>query len=508
MSRSLALALLAVALSAATGLVSCGGDSPASTPPASPATMAASILAGNGQDATVGTPVLASPSVRVLNAQGTPVAGIVVSFVVTEGGGSVLGFQQVTGTDGIAAVGTWSVGGAPGVNRLAARIAGLPDLAFVANGLPPSTAIPTLQREVLVTGLQAPWDFSVLPDGAILYTERARGLSVRRADGTVQSLFSPPDLVSEGQSGMNGLAIDPNFAVNRTLFVYMASTLGGAKNNRVVRLVVNPTYTAVSDRTDIVTGISYKSVPAPGAPAGAGSHNGGRLRFGPDGYLFVTSGDTHHPTVPQSAVLLGGKVLRIDRNGAAATGNNAPAGFDPRIYAYGLRNPQGIAFRPSNGRVFISEHGPNHSDEVTLLIPSGNGGWDPVCLDGISYCGYGSNQLNGTPTPMTDIEKFPTALRPAWHNTGRSQGMGACEFLLGPKWKAWDGALMVSIMNGKPSRVEVLTFDAAGAVTSNATALEVFDTRIRALNRAPDGSLYVSTSEMPGGDEIWRISPG
>jgi glucose/arabinose dehydrogenase len=413
----------------------------------------------------------------------------------------------LTGADGIAAVRDWTLGNSPGLNQLAARIAGVPDLVFTANGLAVTSLLPTLQREVLVTGLQVPWDFAILPDGAILFTERARGLSVRRADGSVQSLFSPPDLISEGQSGMNGLAIDPNFATNRTMFVYMASTLGGVKHNRVVRLIVNPGYTAISDRTDIVTGISYKATPAPGAPPEAGSHNGGRMRFGPDGYLYVTTGDTHHPMVPQSGVQLGGKVLRIDRNGSAAAGNNPPAGFDTRIYVYGLRNPQGLAFRPGTGRPFISEHGPNHSDEVTQLSAGGNGGWDPVCLDGVSYCGYGSNQVNGSLTPMTDTGKFATALLPAWANDGRSQGMGASEFLRGPKWKAWDGALAVSIMNGKPSRVEILTLDAGGTATSNTPVLDSFDTRIRALNRAADGSLYVSTSEKPGGDEIWRISP-
>ena len=89
--------------------------------------------------------------------------------------------------------------------------------------------------------------------------------------------------------------------------------------------------------------------------------------IGPDGLLYITTGDNHNYLVPQSPTLLGGKVLRVTTSGAAAPGNNAPAGFDARIFTYGHRNPQGIAFRPGTGEPFTSEHGPNHSDEVTKL---------------------------------------------------------------------------------------------------------------------------------------------
>src|SRR5690606_7038141 len=123
---------------------------------------------------------------------------------------------------------------------------------------------------------------------------------------------------------------------------------------------------------------------------------------------------------------LGGKVLRIDRNGNPAPGNNPPVGADPRIFTYGHRNVQGISFRPGTSTAYISEHGPGHTDEVTSLSAGGNGGWDPKPDPGVNcadnYCGYITNKSDGTLTPLTDRVKFPGALRPIWANQGRSQG--------------------------------------------------------------------------------------
>ncbi|HEU4620799.1 MAG TPA: PQQ-dependent sugar dehydrogenase [Burkholderiaceae bacterium] len=376
----------------------------------------------------------------------------------------------------------------------------------------PASGLPSVSRSVVLSDLRNPWDIAFAPDGAMFFTERGKGLSVRRPNGTVQRLFGgsgaavvASDFLAENQAGFCGVAVDPDFANNRTLYVYMASTAGG-KNNRVVRLTVDNGYTTVSNRTDIVTGITYKvDPPPPGQLTGTGAHNGGRLRFGPDGYLYVTTGDTHNANVPQSKTQLGGKVLRVDRDGRAAPGNNAPAGYDARIYAYGFRNPQGIAFRPSTGQAYTSEHGPGHSDEVTPLSPGGNAGWDPGCADG-SYCGYTSNQADGSPTPMTDLAKFPNAMRPIWNNQGRSQGMGGNAFLKGSAWKDWDGALAVTYMAG--TRVQILTLDSTGGVSGTATLPSLESSvRIRSATLGPDSNLYLTTDGRNGGDQIWKITP-
>src|SRR5262245_60158126 len=226
-------------------------------------------------------------------------------------------------------------------------------------------AAPTLTRTVVLAGLDAPWDVAFTPDGALLFTEKCRGLSVRRADGARHHLcgrdgaaVAAPDFFCQGQSGAHGIAVDPAFARNRFVYLYMPSTLARPPTNRVVRLVVDPGYTTVSARTDIVTDIPFKH--AANAVGGAGLHSGGRLRFGPEGFLYITTGDNHQPTLPQDLRRLGGKVVRVDRDGQPASGNQTPAGADPRIYTYGHRNVQGLTFRPGTGQPFVAEHGPNH----------------------------------------------------------------------------------------------------------------------------------------------------
>jgi glucose/arabinose dehydrogenase len=359
--------------------------------------------------------------------------------------------------------------------------------------------------------LQSPWDMAFLPDGTMFFTEKCRGLSVRAPSGTVTRLFGTSgsglvasDFFCEGQTGMHGVAIDPQFTSNRYIYVYMSSSLNtNPRTNRVVRLVVNSSNTAVSNRVDIVTDIAFKN--ASTANGGAGSHSGGRIRFNPgDGYLYVTTGDNHNGTLPQDPLRLGGKVLRIDRDGNAAPGNNVPAGFDPRIYTYGHRNPQGLTFRPGTNQPFTAEHGPGHSDEVTPLTAGGNAGWDPrpnvgargSCPD--NYCGY---QGDATFMPMTDTARFPSALRPTWNNSGRSEGMGPATFLSGAQWKAWDGRLLVGVMGS--SRLDLLDVNSAGTSATRADFGSLPGARYRSLVQGPDGNLYIATD----GGEIWRVVP-
>jgi len=366
-----------------------------------------------------------------------------------------------------------------------------------------------VNHRVVKSGLSDPWDLAFAPDGTMLFTERCRGLSVRTSDGTVRRLFGTAgaaleagDFFCQGQSGMLGLALDPAFSENRYIYVYMASNRGKAKTNCVVRLTVDKSYTGVANRKDIVTDIPFKQ--SFNLWGGAGAHSGGRIRFSPfDGYLYVTTGDNHNGSLPQDLSRLGGKILRINRDGKAANGNNTPFGGDPRIFTYGHRNVQGIAFRPGKGQPFICEHGPGHNDEVTPLAAGGNGGWDPAPTKGVScasnYCGYTSNKPGGTPTPMTDVARFPNALKPSWNNRGISEGMGPCVFLEGPHWKAWEGRLAVGFLRG--ARIELLQMDAAGMTTKTTTVANLPSQRIRSLVLGPVGAIYVATDA----GEIWRL---
>ncbi len=380
-----------------------------------------------------------------------------------------------------------------------------------ASAAAPSSDAPKLTRTVLMSGLQNPWDIAFTPDGAMLFTEKCRGLSARLADGKVVRLFGTsgsalvaPDLFCQGQSGVHGVAVDPDFAKGkRDVYLFMASNLRTPASNRVVRLTLNADNTGVTGRTDIIDDIAYKQS-ANGAGA-AGAHSGGVVRFGPDGFLWVTSGDNHNATLPQDLKRLGGKVLRVNRDGTAAPGNNTPAGGDPRIYTYGHRNVQGLTFRPagqpSAGQPFTAEHGPNHSDEVTPLVAGGNGGWDPQkrpslrCPD--DYCGYAGDVST---MPMTDMQRFPNAMRPSWVYNGSGRGMSAALFLDGARWKAWNGRMLVSLMRGQ--KIAVLQLDPRGMAVGDAT-VDLPGTRTRALVQGPDGNLYTANDD----GEIWRVAP-
>jgi glucose/arabinose dehydrogenase len=420
------------------------------------------------------------------------------------------------------------------------KIDARPGLAALVLGallcpMPAAAAAPRLVVTEVMVGLDLPWDVAFLPDGTMFYTEKCRGLSVRLPSGEVRHLYGMAgtegyaaqgaDLFCQGQAGMNGVAVDPAFAENRYVYVYSASNLTPPGTNRVIRLTLTEGLDGVVDRTDIVTDIRYKPASSDHPFGGPGAHNGGRLRFNPvDGFLYVTTGDTHFGEAPQSPTILGGNILRIDRDGNAAPGNGVPAGFDPRMYTYGHRNVQGIAFRPGTGEAVVAEHGPWHSDEVTVLRPGGNGGWDPRpnmagrgdCPD--NYCGYMPNQMEGMDPaaraaymPMTDLATYPDAMRPAWNNNGLSQGMGSAAFLVGEQWGDWNGRLAVGFMGigfgGTPvgNRIDVLDLAEDGLSVHSVETMElgIEPARFRGLELGPDGALYAVVDE----GMIYRMAP-
>lgn len=400
-----------------------------------------------------------------------------------------------------------------------------------------STDGPDLSHSMVLSGLENPWDMAFLPDQGMLFTERCLGLSVRLPDGDVNRLLgmsgsdgyasTADDLFCEGQAGMNGVAVDPDFADNRYVYVYSASDMTSPGTNRVIRLTVNDDFTEVSDRTDIVEDIPYKPEATDHPFGGAGAHNGGRIRFGPeDGYLYVTTGDNHNSELPQSPESLGGKVLRIDRDGEAAPENaeTTPEGFDPRIFTYGHRNVQGITFHPDTAQPIVTEHGPWHSDEINALVPGGNSGWDPRpnmagredCPD--DYCGYQPNQNEGMDPeeraaymPVTDLDTYPDAMQPAWQNNNLSQGIAGTDFLTGEQWGPWDGRLAVGFMGigfgGTPvgQRIDLIDIAEDGLSVNDVTEmpLPMDSARFRSLVLGPDGDLYVAIDE----GEIHRITP-
>ncbi len=394
--------------------------------------------------------------------------------------------------------------------------------------------VPFIETTEFMTGLENPWDMSFLDDGTMFFTEKCAGLSVRESSGNVNKLYgakgssgysdSGDDLFCEGQAGVLGVAVDPNFADNRTLYLYSSSTKyygDGCKTNFdkcdgniVMRFTVSDDLKSVSDRTDIVTDIQYKPFESDQPFGGPGAHNGGRLRIGPDGYLWVAGGDRHSGICPQDPQLLCGKILRIDGDGNSHPDNNPPEGFDKRIYTYGHRNVQGIDFRPSDGAAFTAEHGPWHSDEITKLVNGGNGGWDPGELRGgrgecpDKYCGYEPNQMDAMDpairaayTPMSDT-RFEDLMPPSWNNHGYSQGTGSAAFLTGENWGIYEGRLAAGIMGigfgATPpgSRIDVYDLADDGMSIKGAIIMPTgITTRYRGLAMGPDNALYAATDD-------------
>lgn len=219
----------------------------------------------------------------------------------------------------------------------------------------------------LSSGWTIPWGVGWLPDGqTALITERGDYSDASIAPGRVYRttltgartfVGTVPDVVlSGGEGGMLGVAIDPAWTSNH--FVYFFHT--AAEGNRIARMTYDGT--TLTGYTIIVRGIARNTY-----------HNGGRLAFGPDGFLYATTGDAQNTASAQDTGSLNGKILRMTTAGAPAPGNP----FGTLVYSYGHRNPQGLAF-DRNGRLWSAEFGANAYDELNLIKPGANYGW-PTC---------------------------------------------------------------------------------------------------------------------------------
>ena len=342
---------------------------------------------------------------------------------------------------------------------------------------------PALDRTVFVGGLSNPWDLAFLPNGEMMFTERAGKISLRRASGAIVTVGQPTDVVVSGEGGLLGLAVDPDFGSNRFVYTCFSSNRGAANDNRLVRWVLSADGASLGSRTDIVTGLPW---------ANGGRHSGCRPRFGPDGYLWVGTGDAAVGTNAQDLTRLGGKVLRLTRDGAAAPGNPVIAGADARIYSYGHRNVQGLAFHPTTGSAYNVEHGPGFDDEVNRLVAGGNAGWNPVP-------GYNES------VSMTDLTKYPNATRAIYSTGAPAKGSSGGTFIFGSAWKKFNLAFVVTQLVG--ARMLVLTFDANLAVKDTIPLYGELNTRLRVPVLGPDGALYVATDVGGGNGQIWRIAP-
>jgi glucose/arabinose dehydrogenase len=344
--------------------------------------------------------------------------------------------------------------------------------------VPANMETPVVGESVILQGAQNIWDMAFLPDGQLVFSERGGTLNVAK-NGAAQQIAALTDVQAKGEGGLLGLAVDPEFTQNQFIYACFNSTAGDV---RVVRWKLSAEL-ALSARTDIITGIPSDTVVSPGR------HSGCQLAFGPDGHLWVGTGDTARGDIAIQPKSLGGKILRVSRDGKAI-GGNMEGDFDSRIYSYGHRNVQGLAFFSSAKHDGVSglsiEHGSDVDDEVNEL-KKGNFGWAPPAQ------GYDES------VPMTDTTRFPDAISAIWSSGNSTQAPSSGTILSGSQWKGWEGALAMTVL--KDQHLKILRLDENNKVTKEERLLEKTYGRLRAIVQGPDGSLYVGSA-----DKIIKLS--
>jgi len=356
--------------------------------------------------------------------------------------------------------------------------------------LAPDAAVPQLAIEVLVSNLTNPWDLAQAPDGTVIFDQRGGGLSAYRPDGTLQAIQADfEDLYANGETGLMGLVLDPDFADNRRFFTCQ----GYAPDDGDIRVISWEMGVDYVEATRLVDPLVQ------GLPLTSGRHGGCRLRFDTEGALRVGTGDAASGANAQDLNSLGGKTLRVDPDTGEPWPDNPFVGDEnanPLIYTYGHRNVQGLALRPGSGDVYSAEHGPDIDDEINLLTSGANFGWNPVGSDPGDY---------NESVPMTD-PNIAGAEPALWSSGDPTLATSGATFLDGPEWGAYDGLMLVGLLKGEG--ILVLQFEADGGLIS-ASRLPGFDGtygRIRTVQLGTDGALYVTTSNG-GGDVLLRVTP-
>jgi len=321
--------------------------------------------------------------------------------------------------------------------------------------------------ETFAQDLEIPWELVFLPDGRALVTERPGRIRMIDRGKLLDTPYAFIPASSLGEGGLMGLALHPDYPLKPYLYV-MYTHRGGIKSyNRVERLR-DTGKTAVSDRVII------DRLPA------ARFHDGGRIAFGPDRMLYVCTGDATHPQTAQDLSNLGGKILRLTPDGSIPKDN--PFGNSP-VYAYGLRNPQGLAWDPDTGSLFSSVHGPSGEfglhgkDSVIIIRKGGNYGW-PRVLGKVNMKPYVDPIVfwPGKATPPAGMTFFRRDLylatlkaealvRIGLERSGRGYTVTSIERLFGEDWSSGKYGRLRDVVTGPDGNLYVLTSNRDGRGT-------------------------------------------
>jgi aldose sugar dehydrogenase len=344
-------------------------------------------------------------------------------------------------------------------------------LALISSGVIASAQTPF--RAEPIANLDQPWAMAVLPQGGFLVTEKAGRLAHVTDSGAVQTIAGTPAVRDDGQVGLHDVALSPDFATSGLIYLtWVDGTDGGALHLGRARL-------------DLV-GLQLADLQAiwRAAPLGGGGHPGAMIAFGPDGHLFLTSGDRQLGDPAQVLDDSRGKILRLRADGTPASDNPFPAA--PEVWTFGHRNPYGLAF-DKTGRLWSHEMGPRGGDELNLIVAGRNYGW-PVVSEGRHYSG------RAIPAHATRPEFAPPLIE--WTPVIAPAGMTYYDGTAFPEWRG--SLLLGGLASQALVRVEI----------RNDTAQEVdrwdLGNRIRDVATDADGQVYVL--EDGGGARLLRLT--
>ncbi len=337
----------------------------------------------------------------------------------------------------------------------------------------------------LATRLDTPWDLVWGPDGWIWFTEREGRISrVHPEDGRVRVVARVPS-VERGESGLMGMEFHPDFAEHPWVYLVQSYSRGGSIANRLLRYTYRDG--ELDDERVLIDSIDGNTY-----------HDGARLAAGPDGYLYVTTGDAGREHLAQDTSSLNGKVLRVTFDGEPAPGNP----FGNEVFSYGHRNAQGLVFHRSTGVLLITEHGPRDNDEVAAVERGQNHGWPQVR-------GFCDGDAPGEEAFCADHEV--TEPLAAWTPTIAPAGADVYDSASLP---AWRGDLLFATLKGS-AVVRLELGPQARSVERQWVISQGEYGRLRDVLVGPDGAIYVATSNRDGrgvpdarDDRILRVTPG
>jgi len=338
--------------------------------------------------------------------------------------------------------------------------------------------------ETVAEGLSRPWSMAFLPDGQwMLVTERPGRLRVVSRQGQVSApVRGVPEVFAEDQGGLLDLALDPDFAANRRVYLSFAEPgPGGKAATAVARGRLNEDATALED-----VAVIFRQEPM----VAGGKHFGSRLAFSPDGRLFVTMGERFQFQPAQDLSNHLGTIARIEADGRVPADNPfvGRQGARPEIWSYGHRNVEAAAIQPDTGALWIAEMGPRGGDELTVPEAGRNYGW-PLVSWGRHYSGEPIPDPPTRPDLAGSVHQWTPVISPS--------GM---IFYTGDAFPDWRGNILIGGLSARAIiRVEL---DGRQMVGEHRIAL---DQRIRDVEQGPDGAIYALTDEARG--EILRLTP-